>query len=139
MRWHESWLSTTIRPCRLTIRLVLERAGHEVTLAENGRQGVQLFGDDDFDLLIVDIFMPGMDGLETMRDIHRLRPGVPVVVISGYAFRTPLETVPDFLKMAEKLGAVRTLRKPFKPAELLSIVADGLDRSPDRAQVSETG
>ena len=123
---------------RLTIQLVLARAGHEVTLAENGRQGVDLFGDDDFDLLIVDIFMPGMDGLETMRDIHRLRPAVPVVVISGYAFRTPLETVPDFLKMAEKLGAVRTLRKPFKPQELLSIVADALDRA-DGAQISETG
>ena len=124
---------------RLTIQLVLERAGHEVTLAASGRQGVQLFGDDDFDLLIVDIFMPGMDGLETMRDIHRLRPAVPVVVISGYAFRTPVETVPDFLKMAEKLGAVRTLRKPFRPAELLSIVGDALDRSGDTAQVSETG
>jgi CheY-like chemotaxis protein len=117
---------------RLTIQLVLERAGHEVTLAGNGTQGVQLFGDDDFDLLIVDIFMPGMDGLETMRDIHRLRPDVPVVVISGYAFRTPLETVPDFLRMAEKLGAVRTLRKPFKPSELLAIVADGLDRTTDK-------
>jgi CheY-like chemotaxis protein len=124
---------------RLTIQLVLERAGHEVTLADGGRQGVQLFGDDDFDLLIVDIFMPGMDGLETMRDIHRLRPAVPVVVISGYAFRTPVETVPDFLKMAEKLGAVRTLRKPFRPAELLSIVGDALDRSGDTAQVSEAG
>jgi CheY-like chemotaxis protein len=124
---------------RLTIQLVLERAGHEVTLADCGRQGVQVFGDDDFDLLIVDIFMPGMDGLETMRDIHHLRPAVPVVVISGYAFRTPLETVPDFLRMAEKLGAVRTLRKPFKPAELLSIVADALDGSGEGAQVSETG
>jgi CheY-like chemotaxis protein len=124
---------------RLTIQLVLERAGHAVTLADNGTQGVQLFGDDDFDLLIVDIFMPGMDGLETMRDIHRLRPGVPVVVISGYAFRTPLETVPDFLRMAEKLGAVRTLRKPFKPSELLAIVADGLDRTADNAQASGAG
>ena len=122
---------------RLTIQLVLERAGHEVTLADSGRQGVQLFGDDDFDLLIVDIFMPGMDGLETMRDIHRLRPAVPVVVISGYAFRTPVETVPDFLKMATKLGAVASLQKPFGPGALLAAV-DGCLRAalPERSDVS---
>ena len=108
---------------RTTIRLLLEREGHDVELAEDGRKGLSRFESGQFDLLIVDIFMPGMDGLETVRNIHRLRPHVPVIVISGYAFRSALETVPDFLSMAMKFGAISSLSKPFKPSDLISAVA----------------
>jgi CheY-like chemotaxis protein len=107
---------------RMTIKLVLERAGHDVSLAEDGRKGIQQIEAGDFDLLIVDIFMPGMDGLETIRTIRQLRPEIPIVVISGYAFRTTQESVPDFLEMAVKFGAASSLQKPFRPAQLLSVV-----------------
>lgn len=107
---------------RTTIRLLLEREGHVVVLAEDGRQGLVQFENGQFDLLIVDIFMPGMDGLETVRSIHELRPHVPVIVISGYAFRSSLERVPDFLAMAMKFGAVSSLSKPFRPKQLISVV-----------------
>lgn len=107
---------------RMTIKLVLERAGHDVSLAEDGRKGIQQFEAGDFELLIVDIFMPGMDGLETIRTIRQLRPEIPIVVISGYAFRATQESVPDFLEMAVKFGAASSLQKPFRPAQLLSVV-----------------
>jgi CheY-like chemotaxis protein len=112
---------------RTTLRLLLEREGHEVFLAEDGRKGIEQFESEAFDLLIVDIFMPGMDGLETIRTIHRLRPETPIIVISGYAFRTALETVPDFLEMAVKFGAVSSLKKPFRPSELMSVVTACLE------------
>jgi CheY-like chemotaxis protein len=108
---------------RTTIKLLLEREGHDVVLAEDGRKGIEQFRTGQFDLLIVDIFMPGMDGLETIRSIHQIQPDIPIIVISGYAFRTALESVPDFLNMAMKFGAVSSLQKPFRPSQLLSAVA----------------
>jgi CheY-like chemotaxis protein len=110
-----------------TIKLLLDRAGHDVVVANDGRNGLKVFESGQFDLLIVDIFMPGMDGLETIRLVHRQRPEVPILVISGNAFPTDSNPTPDFLHMATKLGAITSLRKPFKPAELLTAVAGCLE------------
>ena len=60
-----------------TIRLLLERAGHSVVVAGDGRNGLAMFDAGDFDLLFLDIFMPGMDGLETMRLVHQQQPLTP--------------------------------------------------------------
>ena len=106
---------------QMTIRLLLERAGHSVEVAGDGLKGLAAFEQGEFDLLFLDIFMPGMDGLETMRHILRQRPTTPIIVISG----RPLvgdAGEPDFLAMATKLGAVSSLPKPFRPAALLTMV-----------------
>lgn len=107
---------------QMTIRLLLERAGHSVTVAGDGQKGLSAFETEDFDLLFLDIFMPGMDGIETMRHIHRQRPTVPIIVISGRPLVPEASREPDFLAMATKLGAVCSLPKPFKPAVLLETV-----------------
>jgi len=104
------------------IRLLLERAGHRVTLAGDGVTGLAAFERDSFDLLFLDIFMPGMDGLETMRLLHQRRPGLPIVVISGRPLPSEMTAEPDFLATAMKLGAVRSLPKPFKPTALMTTV-----------------
>lgn len=127
---------------RTTIQLLLEREGHEVVLAEDGRKGIDLFRTGQFDLLIVDIFMPGMDGLETIRTIHQMQPDVPIIVISGYALRTAMKSVPDllnmpdFLNMAMKFGAASSLQKPFRPSQLLSVVATCLQGSAGGARTA---
>jgi CheY-like chemotaxis protein len=112
---------------QLTIRLLLERAGHSVDVAGDGRKGLAKFEDGDFDLLCLDVFMPGMDGLETMRHIHQRRPRTPIIVISGRPIVPAQGTEPDYLAMATKLGAVCSLPKPFKPATLLATVASCLE------------
>ena len=110
-----------------TVRLLLERAGHSVVTAGEGRKGLALLEASEFDLMFLDIFMPGMDGFETMRMVHQLRPLVPIIVISGKPISSDDTSAPNFLTMATKLGAVFSLQKPFKPAALLAAVADGLE------------
>jgi CheY-like chemotaxis protein len=113
---------------QITIRLILERAGHRVTVAGDGRKGLALFEGGRFDLLFLDIFMPGMDGLETMRHIRALAPATPIIVISGRSLTPEAYAEPDFLKMATKLGAVASLQKPFRADALLAAV-DGCLKS----------
>jgi CheY-like chemotaxis protein len=112
---------------QMPIRLLLERAGHSVVVASDGRKGLSAFEEGSFDLLFLDIFMPGMDGLETMRLVHQRQPDIPVIVISGRQLTPELGSEPDFLTMATKLGAVRSLPKPFKPEALLAMVAGSLE------------
>ncbi len=107
---------------QMTLRLLLERAGHSVVVAGDGKKGIAAFETGNFDLLFLDIFMPGMDGIETMRHIHRLRPATPIIVISGRPLVPDADADPDFLAMAIKLGAISSLPKPFRPAELLAKV-----------------
>ena len=110
-----------------TIGLLLERAGHSVVGASDGRKGLAIFESGDFDLLFLDIFMPGMDGLETMRLVHQQQPLIPIIVISGHPLPSGSGSGPDFLTMATKLGAVSSLQKPFRPAALLAAVASCLE------------
>jgi len=125
---------------RMTIQLLLERAGHRVVLAADGQKGLVEFEAYAFDLLFLDIFMPGMDGLETMRLMLQQRPGTPIIVISGRPIVSDATSEPDFLSMATKLGAVRTLPKPFRAAELEAAVSSclaaakqtSLEERPDR-------
>jgi CheY-like chemotaxis protein len=118
---------------QMTIRLLLERAGHGVEVASDGRTGLRAFEHGEFDLLFLDIFMPGMDGIETMRHIHRQRPTTPIIVISGRPLVQDASAEPDFLVMALKLGAVSSLPKPFKPAALLAMVERCLNARNDNA------
>jgi CheY-like chemotaxis protein len=103
-----------------TIEAVLANAGHEVTSAKDGRAGTAAFDAGAFDLVILDLFMPGMDGLETIRTLRARTPKIPILAMSGIMARQAAS--PDYLKMANKLGATATLAKPFRPQQLLRAV-----------------
>jgi CheY-like chemotaxis protein len=125
----------------MTIRLLLERAGHSVVTADDGKKGLALCQTGDFDLLFLDIFMPGMDGFETMRMVRQQQPALPIIVISGRPV-SPEADSPDYLAMATKLGAVSSLQKPFRPADLLAAVTGCLEAagrgSPSRGGVASS-
>jgi CheY-like chemotaxis protein len=82
--------------------------------------------------MIVDIFMPHMRGLESIRIFHERAPAVPLIAMSGYAFANLNLPAPDFLRMALELGASRCLRKPFTPVALLTVINECLAEARSR-------
>ena len=107
---------------RTAVETALRYHGYDVTGADDGHSGFAAAETLPFDLIIVDIFMPGMDGLASIKRLNEAAPSVPVIALSGFSFRTSSSPAPDFLAMATKLGAAGTLQKPFGAQELLAIV-----------------
>jgi CheY-like chemotaxis protein len=106
----------------IAIRFWLEERGFAVFVADGGEAGLNALDSSNFDLMLVDIFMPHMQGFESIRVFHKRAPTVPLVAISGYVFAEQRIPAPDFLKMALKLGASRCLRKPFTSKTLLTVI-----------------
>jgi CheY-like chemotaxis protein len=106
---------------RETIAFFLEEKGHSVTVCENGIEGVALFTQHTYDLVITDIMMPGKDGLGAMIEMEKINPDVAVLAISGAGMKDAL------LDAADLFGAVHTLKKPFTKQDLLWTVADIFD------------
>lgn len=102
------------------IRELLEKAltavGHEVTQAADGEEGVIKFLQAPFDLAIVDLYMPGREGMETIRDLRKRSPKLPIIAMSG------MSLADDMLQVATLLGAKVALKKPFSTTELTAAV-----------------
>jgi len=111
------------RLLRVTVERILQSEGHEVASACDGHEGLKRFRSDHFDLVACDIFMPNMEGLETMREIRGLCAALPLIALAGrpaYAVGPGADT--DVLRMAGQLGGTATLAKPFRRQELLALV-----------------
>jgi CheY-like chemotaxis protein len=104
---------------RRVVTLALEAAGHSVLRCENGRKAVAYLQHDHADLLITDIVMPEMDGVETLRAARQLDPNLPILAISGGGSFDPK----DYLGIAQAFGATAILSKPFRPTELMDLVS----------------
>ena len=111
---------------RCALRASLEAAGYDVLEAADAKRGLCLHGERAPDLVIVDIFMPGVDGLDVIRDLCARVPEAKILAISGGG-RTGMI---DVLSAAAALGASRTLPKPFLPRDLLSAVRELLGKRP---------
>lgn len=111
---------------RSFLRTLLESEGHRVTEARNGAEGLRHYHRERPDLVLCDLFMPEKEGLETIRELHRLSPHVRVVAMSGGWDKAPSQ---DFLRLAKFFGAASVLAKPFSTAALLSVVQEALQDS----------
>lgn len=103
---------------RKMIELTLTRAGHQVTLANDGDKGLASFTADQPDLVISDIVMPNKEGIETIMELRKIAPTVPIVAMSGGGINIGTQ----YLSVAQKLGANAILQKPFRTAELVELV-----------------
>jgi len=115
-----------------TIEALLQRQGHDVTLADGGEAGLLALEARTFDVMLVDIFMPHMRGFESIRIFHERAPTIPLIAMSGYAFASSASPSPDFLRMALELGAACCLRKPFTPDVLYSTIQECLATANER-------
>ncbi len=105
-------------PIRRVVRRALEQDGHEVFDATDGEVGMEILESHSFDIVITDIFMPGQDGIVTLRQIRKRFPTVKVIVISGGDSTGMMDLRQD----AELLGAVKSLQKPFNAKEIVDLV-----------------
>jgi CheY-like chemotaxis protein len=106
---------------RSAIQAMLEYEGHTVVAAECGHNAVSAIEAFAFDLVMVDIIMPGLDGLDTIKILRANAPTVPIIAMSGYSFRGGSSDL-DFFSMASELGASCCLQKPFRPRELMDAI-----------------
>jgi CheY-like chemotaxis protein len=108
---------------RIAIQTLLLDQDCVAILAVDGGAGIRTFESGFFDLVMVDIFMPGIDGLEVIKRFRESAPRVPIIAMSGFRFRGAcVAPVPDFLGMAAKFGATYCLQKPFGPQQLMAAV-----------------
>jgi DNA-binding NtrC family response regulator len=103
---------------RDALRRTLHKEGYTIVEASDGLQGLKQLKSVPVDLVILDIFMPGKEGLETLREFRRLYPNLRVIAMSGGGSKGSL----DVLKWAKLLGARQTLEKPFSREQLLDAV-----------------
>jgi len=114
---------------RRFFQVALEGAGYRVLIAESGQHGLRFLEHQEVDLILVDIFMPDMDGLEVIQLLRKTRPASKIIAITGKPGAT------NNLDIAKHLGAHDTLMKPFSLQESFHAVSSQLGQ-PDPASGS---
>ena len=104
----------------LMLKKMLERAGYEVDLASNGREGMAVFEQDSADLVITDIIMPDKEGLELILEMKKKRPELKIIAMSGGGRISP----ESYLECARHFGAEKVFQKPFRQKEIVSAVKE---------------
>jgi len=107
------------RQVRQLCRITLEKSGYIVKAVSNGREALAEIRKAAFDLIVLDLSMPDMDGFEFLKIARAELPKLKILVISGFLSGT-------LLKAAKLFGASATLAKPFEPNSLLSLVSEVL-------------
>ncbi|MCF3651929.1 response regulator [Synoicihabitans lomoniglobus] len=104
----------------------LEDRGHEVISVVNGAEVIEQLELQPIDLLVTDVLMPDKEGIETILEIRRTNPILPIIAISGGGHVGPV----DYLTMARAAGANAALTKPVAPSKLASAIEELLGNPP---------
>src|SRR5512133_1743334 len=110
------------RSIRNTLKDVLEYEKYEIESAEDGAKGLELFAQGPFDVVLCDIKMAKMDGIEVLQKVYEISPDIPVIMISGHG---NIDTAVDAIKK----GAYDFLEKPLDLNRLLITIRNALDKS----------
>ena len=118
------------RMARANLARALERGGHESAQAGSGEEGLALLAQQDFDVVITDIAMAGMNGMEVLKAVRSSKPDVEVIMVTGYPM---IENAVE----AMRLGAFHYLAKPYSLEEARMLVARALEKCRLRQQVAQ--
>ena len=116
------------------LQTMLESQGFEVVIAARAHVGIRALEQSRFDVVIVDIFMPGLGGLDAIQMIRQLLPTIPVVAMTGFRMRPSRNPAVDFLQFAMLRGATYGILKPFSPSQLTHAVSESLAGHPPARQ-----
>jgi DNA-binding NtrC family response regulator len=108
-----------IRSIRVTLGGILEDKGHNVVMVENGYQAIEAVKKTLFDVIFIDIKMPGINGVQTFREIKKIDPKAVVIMMTAYS-------VEDLLKEALEEGAYATVYKPFDVDKIIAVIEEVL-------------
>ena len=111
-----------LKSSRLTLGGILEDEGHNVVLAENGYQAIEAAKQVPFDLVFMDIKMPGINGVQTFREVKKTNPNAAVIMMTAYS-------VEDLVREALEEGAYAVVYKPFDMEHVVSIIESALHRT----------
>jgi DNA-binding NtrC family response regulator len=111
---------------RMTLSIALAETGLGIDTAMNGEEAMEKLDRESFGLILLDLRMPGMDGLEVLRRVRRTRPDLKVIILTAHG------TI-DSAVEAMKLGAVDFIQKPFAPSEIRDLVRKVRERDEIRA------
>ena len=111
---------------REATQILLRARGYSVAVAQDGQSGIDAAQTGQFDLAIVDLFMPGMDGLQVIKAIRKSMPDMALIAASGFMFGGACPQMPEFEAMAVEAGAALTLYKPLRARDVLQAVVTAI-------------
>lgn len=115
---------------RETLCQALETLPVEVKAASSGKEALEMLQEESFALILLDLKMPGIDGMEVLRQVRTFQPEIRIIIISAHG------TVESAVEVM-KLGAVDFIQKPFTPQEIRQLVQRVLDREQIAAETAE--
>lgn len=102
---------------RQTLKDSLETKGHHVTTAASGQEAIEFVKKDNIGVILMDVRMPGINGIETFEEVHKIRPEVPVIFVTGYS-------IEDALRDAVSKGAYACLQKPLDMEKIVNVLEE---------------
>jgi CheY-like chemotaxis protein len=111
---------------RAAIVTALQAKGFDVVGAESGQSGLTKFEQSEFDVVMVDLFMPGIDGVTLIKTLRERSPRLPVIAMSGVLLGASGRTALDHLPNISELADVVRLQKPFRPNDLMQAITAAL-------------
>ncbi|HJU12614.1 MAG TPA: response regulator [Candidatus Binataceae bacterium] len=110
-------------PVRAAIAAVLTAKGNEVVGAEDGAAGLLKLEESPFDVVLVDLYMPKVDGVKIIKQLRVRYPRLPVIAMSGVILRESTRMAIDMFPLVPELKGIVCLKKPFRATELLAAIS----------------
>jgi CheY-like chemotaxis protein len=111
---------------RSALAIALRANGIDAVAADDAASGLREFATRQFDLAIVDVYMPNIDGVKLIKALRERAPDLPIIAISGVVLNESQRTVLEYLPKLPGMSEIVCLKKPFRPAALLQAVRAAL-------------